>query len=425
MRIASLLLSTLLALSACTPVGPGSTQTISQEQTLKLEDEIYEGEIRTVRLFPAGAPLSPAVTQLGQWDLLLEFDDLTTDRDTYNVRIIHCNYNWTQSTLQDLDFMRDYNEIPITNVQLSADTHIPYVHYSLKLPPVKIPGNYVAVVYRGTDKLDLILSRRFMVYDTRVTFAKDGNLIGAGSVADLSQQINFTINHKNVDIPNPLLDVHVSMRQNQRWDNCVTDLKPSFVRDIEKELEYRFFDESKMFKGGNEFRFFDLRSLLNPGRNVGYVDKRTKPYEVFIARDKSRSVEAYAQYDEMNGNYLVDNYDFRDPAYTQYAYVNFSLLSKPVDGDVFVSGAFNNWRHDKSNRMAYDSAQGIYKARVLLKQGWYDYQYTVRSQTLPPYHFEGSHFQTENAYEIFVYFRPFQPRADLLIGYIRLEQNPR
>ena len=51
--------------------------------------------------------------------------------------------------------------------------------------------------------------------------------------------------------------------------------------------------------------------------------------------------------------------------------------------------------------------------------------YVGKSATLPPYYFEGTHFETENEYEILIYYRAFQPQADLLIGYIRLEQNPR
>lgn len=410
---------------ACTPLSPAGTTSTPNAKVLRLADMEYEKEIKTVKLYRRGSPLSPAVTEAGQWDLLLEFDDLAQDLDTYNASLIHCNYDWTASNLQDLDFMRDYNEFPLNNAQLSADTHIPYVHYWFQLPPVKLPGNYVVIVYRGTDKSDLILSRRFMVYDNQVSFAKDGKLIGPGSVADLNQQINFTINHGNLNILNPMMDVHVNIRQNQRWDNYVSDVKPSFIRDIEKELEYRFFDEEKMFKGGNEFRFFDLRSLINPGRNVGHVDRKIKPYEVYIARDKSRRDEVYSQYNEMNGNYLIDNYDFRDLAYTNYAWVNFSLSSKPVSGEVYVAGAFNDWRLDQTNKMSYDTANQIYTSRILLKQGWYDYQYYLKSRNLPPYHFEGSFYQTENLYEIFVYFRPFQPRADLLVGYIRLEENPR
>lgn len=415
----------LVAFSGCTPISTTSTSPSGNAKILRMEDMVYEKEIRTVRLFRRGSPLSPAVIQLGIWDLVLEFDDIAEDRDTYNASVLHCNYDWTASGLQDLDFMRDFNEFPLNNAELSADTQIPYVHYSFPVPPVKLPGNYVLMVYRGSDKQDLILTRRFMVYDNRVTFSKDGSLIGPGTIADVNQQLNFTVNHSNIDILNPLTDVHVNIRQNQRWDVYVENIKPSFVRDIEKELEYRFFDENRMFKGGNEFRFFDIRSLRNPGRNVSHVDRSKKPYNVFLARDKSRRDEAYAQYDEINGNFLIENYDFGDLSYTDYAWIHFTLATRPVAGEVYVAGAFNNWRFDNTNLMRYDSTQNAYTSRILLKQGWYDYQYVVRSKDLPPYYFEGTYFQTENFYEVFVYYRPFQPRADLLIGYVQLKENAR
>jgi hypothetical protein len=414
-----------IVLSACVPLSPSGTTPTANSKVLRLEDAIYEKEIKTVRLYRRGIPLAPAVTQMGVWDLLLEFDDMAENRDTYNASVLHCNFDWSISNLQELDYMRDFNEFPLNNAQLSADTHIPYVHYLFQLPAVKLPGNYVLIIYRGTDKEDLILSRRFMVYDTQVSLRRDDNLVGSGRVADVNQQINFTINHSDVTILNPMTEVHVSMRQNHRWDNYVTDLRPSFIREIEKELEYHYFDENQMFKGGNEFRFFDLRSLIGPGRNVDRVDRKKKPYEVYLVRDKSKRGEAYAQYDEMNGNYLIENYDFRDPAYTNYAWVNFELSSRPVEGDVYVQGAFTNWRLDRDNRMTYDTAAQSYKARLFMKQGWYDYQYYVQSQKLPYYYFEGSYFQTENVYEIFVYYRPLKPRADLLIGYVKLAENKR
>jgi hypothetical protein len=388
-------------------------------------DIAYEPEIMTVQLHPGNAPIEPAVTPLGNWDLLLQFDDMRNQRDNYYARIVHCNFDWTKSELQDLDFMSMYNEFPINNAEFSVDTHIPYVHYWLNLPPVKLPGNYVVVVYRGSNKDDIILSRRFMVYTNQVTFTSEGNLLGPGNLASVTQQLNFTINYKDVEILNPMVDVHVNISQNHRWDNVIRDAKPSFVREIEKELEYRFFEESKMFSGGSEFRFFDLRSLNYPGRNVATVTKNVKPFEAYIAKDKSRAIEAYSQYDDLNGAYKIENLDYRDIVFANYVNVNFALASPPVKGDVFVTGAFTNWNLTAENKMSYDSAQSIYTSRMLLKQGWYDYQYVVRSKELPYYHFEGSHFETENYYEVFVYHKPYQPRADLLIGYIRVEKNPR
>jgi hypothetical protein len=38
---------------------------------------------------------------------------------------------------------------------------------------------------------------------------------------------------------------------------------------------------------------------------------------------------------------------------------------------------------------------------------------------------EGSHFETENLYEVLIYYRPFRPNADLLVGYYQLPVNGR
>ncbi|HEY0656746.1 MAG TPA: DUF5103 domain-containing protein [Chryseosolibacter sp.] len=415
-------------LSSCTPIGQTSTGAAS-DKTLQLSDRAYEPQIKTIKLHPAfnepQANLLPAVAKLGQPNLLLEFDDLRAERDTYYARIIHCNYDWSRSMLQDLEFLAEFNEFPVNNFEFSIDTHIPYVHYWFNIPAVKLPGNYVVVVYRASDKEDIVLSRRFMVYDTRIAFSNERNLIGAGNIAKLNQQINFTIGYGSIDLINPLETVNVAIRQNQRWDNMATNVKPSFVREIEKQLEYRFFDDSKMFKGGNEFRFFDLRSLASPGRNVDFVKNNVKPFQATLVKDKSRQYEAYAQYLDLNGGFINDNYDYRDASFSNYAEVNFRLLSPKLNGDVYVTGAFNYWNLGAENKMSYDSIQKQYTSTFLLKQGWYDYQYYVKSKSLPAYHLEGSHFETENKYEIFVYYRSQRPNADLLIGYLALEKNER
>jgi hypothetical protein len=416
-------------LTCCVPVSQTGSSAQNTTKKLQLTDRVYENNIKTVRIFPADASpfaqLQPAVTALGRWNLVLEFDDLHTDRDNYYLRIVHCHQNWTKSSLMDLDFLNDYNEFPINDFEFSLDTWIPYVHYYTLLPPVKLPGNYVAVVYRGSDKDDIILSKRFMVYDPKVTFTRDGRLISSGSAATRNQQINFTVNYKNLAFINPVETVNVTIRQNQRWDNLAQEVKPGFVRENVQELEYRFFSDTDMFKGGNEFRFFDLRSLNYPGRNVAYMDRSKLPWTAYIEKDKSRSHEVYSQYPDYNGGYLIDNYDYRRTNASNYINVAFTLASPKADGEVHVTSAFTQWHTDANTRMQYDSTKQEYTASFLLKQGWYDYQYVVKSKTLPAYFFEGSHFQTENLYEVFVYYRSLQPIADLLIGYMKFEENPR
>ena len=77
------------------------------------------------------------------------------------------------------------------------------------------------------------------------------------------------------------------------------------------------------------------------------------------------------------------------------------------------------------NKMIYDPARGVYQGRQILKQGWYDYQYLVKNDTIPPNYLEGDHFETENQYEIFVYFSPMNGRGQQLVGYTSVVLNKR
>ena len=51
---------------------------------------------------------------------------------------------------------------------------------------------------------------------------------------------------------------------------------------------------------------------------------------------------------------------------------------------------------------------------------YYDYMYAVQSETLPYDYFEGSNFQTQNNYEILLYYRSPARNYDELIGYKRI-----
>lgn len=414
----------LILVLSCCPV-----LTFSQNaKQLEFKDKAYEEEIKTILLYPYFGNQwdynRPGVVALRDQRLVLEFDDLRENVDRYYGKILHCHQDWTPSDLADLDYLPEYNEFPINDYEYSIDTYINYVHYTTEVPPVKLPGNYLLVVYREGNPEDIILSKRFMVFENRVQFDRTGSLVSGGSTANLNQQINFTITYKNMELINPMQSVNVSIRQNQRWDNMATEVKPGFLREFEHELEYRFYDDAKMFKGGNEFRFFDLRSLNYPGRNVSSINKKARPYEAYIATDKSRNGEVYSQYEDRNGRFILDNLDYNTPLTSNYVFVNFALQAPTSKPDkIFVRGAFNYWGDEKENEMVFDNTQKEYTARFLLKQGYYDYTYWTESKTLSPFFLEGSHFQTQNGYEIFVYYREFRQRADLLIGYIRIEEN--
>jgi len=413
--------SILIILAAQSAVG---------QKTLVFADQSYEEEIRTVLVYPeAGVVrnnLRSAVASLQNQNLVLEFDDLQGERSNYYVKLIHCNADWTKSSLLDLDFLSDYNEFPITEYDLSSNVSIGYIHYYFKIPAVKLPGNYLLVAYRENDEDDILLSKRFMVYSNEASIFQDNQIQGGGTLRTSNQQLNFKVNYSRLDIINPMETVHTVIRQNQRWDNLRIDIRPSFIREDKRELEYRFFDQDNQFMAGNEFRFVDFRSLNSPGQNTGRLDRSKRPFHLSVQTDRSRENQAYAQYPDLNGNFVIENLDYRDAATSgDYVFVTFTLDSPPINGQVYLLGAMNNWSHSAESKMSFRKDQNLYETTLLLKQGLYNYQYWVESKNNNGFQIEGSHFETENSYEIFVYYRPFRPNADLLIGYFPIQVNAR
>ena len=98
-------------------------------------------------------------------------------------------------------------------------------------------------------------------------------------------------------------------------------------------------------------------------------------------------------------------------------------LKKPLevdDGDVYLFGGMTEFQIDPAFKMEYDAANKRYHARILLKQGFYNYQYAFVSDAEPDTidlsEIEGDWFETENDYYILVYYRPFGSRYDQLVG---------
>ena len=89
-------------------------------------------------------------------------------------------------------------------------------------------------------------------------------------------------------------------------------------------------------------------------------------------------------------------------------------------------GELTDWTKQEEARLLFDTERGVYSGRLLLKQGYYNYYYALKpaaSAAPDASFFEGSHFETDNIYDILVYYRPPGARADLLIGYERLFFN--
>lgn len=402
---------------------------VNAQKVLRTDDFIYEEGIKTALLYPGTGSnnakqvdmLNPPIISLTKPStLVLEFDELGDDMQNYYVKIFNCNADWSISQLNPIQFLNEYNEYQITERAASFNTRIPYIHYKFFLPRVKTSGNFLVMVYRDMDDKDFIITKRFMVFEDNIVIAPEVKFSMAPSERNTSQQVDFHINYSGYEIINPLQNLKVMVRQNFRWNNSISSLKPSFVSEDMKKLDYIFFNNENAFKGVNEFRFFDIRSNRFSGVNVANVRFDPNKTEVTLGEDRSKSGQAYSLVpDHMNGKFAIENYESGDrEIQPDYVFVTFVLDSKPVDGKIFVLGELSNWNLDPNFEMKYNTAINKYMCRVLLKQGYYNYRYVLANgNTVDETYFEGSHSATQNIYDILAYFRPFGSLSDKLIGY--------
>lgn len=390
---------------------------------------IYEDNIKTVLLYPEALTddkqqlLKPAIIHIQQQQpLVLEFDELSESSSNFSAKIIHCNFDWTVSQLNEIEYMNEVNRFQIRNLQTSFNTKTAYTHYSFALPKVKLAGNYVLMVYKDNDEDDIILTKRFIVFENKVIIQTEIKASSSPTERDRNQQIDFNLDYKNFELVNPREQIKVIIRQNYRWDNAITYLKPNFTREGDKILEYKFFNLENNFRGANEFRKFDMRSIRFLGFNIANINISDTLVQMRLETDVSRNGGSYFRMTDLNGGFFVGHYESgRGVTEADYVKVRFSLKSSiPMQEEVYVAGAFNDWQALPENKMTFDAEKQLYTTDILLKQGEYNYQFAINNplrRKLETGFWEGDFYNTENQYEIIVYYRPFGSRADTVIAY--------
>ncbi|AFM04151.1 hypothetical protein Fleli_1752 [Bernardetia litoralis DSM 6794] len=408
-----------------------NTETYYQDMSFKTEDFIYDPYIKTVRLYPNQNPLQaaqleqPIIPLSQQIPLILTFDELASDARVYKAKIIRCESDWTESTLPTMEYLSVYNDFLIRDYDFSINTKVPFVHYKFEIPKVKISGNYVVKVF-FQDEENLILTKRFMVFEesTSIGFEQIPSVGGESSL--FSQQFNLSVNYTAISgVVNPNKQFKVVVRQNYRWQNAIYNLKPTFVKDHQKTLEFTSLTESQCFLGSNEFRLFDIRTQRKFGWGVDSVRYQKNSDHVFLRSEKSRSNLAYGtRLEDFNGQFYIENSETPEESATEadYAYVNFVLESQKLNNDVYIIGGLTDWKINSLFKMRYVNEGGYYTAEVLLKQGIYNYFYTtINDKKEVDYSpLENNYRQTENTYDVLIYYRPMSSRTDYLVGYRKI-----
>ena len=407
--------------------------TLSFSQTDKnfvYENKIYLPNIKTVLCYNSTREQSLPVIQLNSSETItFSFDDLLAGTKNYWYSIEHCTSDWQPSRISTIDYLGGFNDDRIIYYRYSSNTTRKYTHYELNFPNTqiqpKIGGNYLLKVYLDGDKNQPVISQRFYIVDNQVAVAAE--VTKSMQVADRNtkQKINFTINH-SMPIPNPYQDLKAIVMQNFNSNTAQLNTRPSFIRP--NQLVFNDLTTND-FWGDNEFRKFDTRSLRYKADNVKDIYRDSESVNVMLFQDAPRNTGAFAnQYDE-NGNFFIKNTDGRDDkTEAEYMGVLFTLNAPApsANGDAYVIGRFNNYTLSKENKMIYDAGRKQFYVNIMLKQGLYDYEYAWynnETKTLESQPFEGSFFETENTYQVFVYYRRPGARWETLVGFANISNK--
>ena len=396
------------------------------------QNSVYHEEIKSVQLYREGNELSNPVIELGSdTKLVLKFDDLAEDVKNYSYTIIHCDVNWNESFIQQSEYMSGFPDNPFKDYAMSYNTTVKFVNYQLRIPnedcSPKFSGNYALVVFEDNNRENLVLIQRFYVVEPLVRIEGQVKKATFDPFNGENQEVDFKIYNEQLKLLNPTEDIKVVLMQNRRWDNAIRDLKPSFIHDNVLDYDY---NKENVFPGGNEFRYFDIRTIRHPGENVSDIKFFRPYYHATLLPDEIRTNKIYRTYKEMNGNFVIESQDRVTDYDTEcdYEFVHFYLpmQSQLVGGTVNVFGALTGWNVNKTNEMKWNFERAGYDLTLMLKQGYYNYQYVYvpeDAKKADSVSLEGSFFVTENDYQIFAYFHDISSRYDRLVGFITINSN--
>jgi hypothetical protein len=397
----------------------------------RFENYTYVPYIKTIQLTANGFEIGDPVININNPNefLFLSFDDIESGYKNFSYTIIHCNSNWEPSNLFISDYIQGYNEVNITKFSYSVNTHLKYTHYESSFPTndFKIikTGNYLLKVYRDFDPNQVVFTRRFMVYSDQMLIYTDFHRPSITTDRNYKQEIDFKIVYQNLKINDLFSDIKVIVLQNGRWDNARYGLTPTFIKDNELVYDY---DDKTVFNGGNEFRYFDCRNLQLKNNRVLQIDFKDSLYHVYLTDDTKRAFKRYSIDFDINGKYYIKNQNgYTGNTDADYVWVHFYLKNNLInDGDVYLFGALTDWNFNKQYKLKYNETTSNYELTLLLKQGYYNYLYTVLSDgsnsgddTI----IEGNFFETENEYWIAVYARLMGTNYEQLLGFKRLVVN--
>ena len=380
---------------------------------------VHSKQIRTLQTIVDNDPLLPPILQMGKFQHIeISWDEMSHEYHRYIYHIQHCEADWTPSEgIFESDFLQGHNDQPVEDYETSFNTIQLYTHYSISFPnketSLRMSGNYRVLFYEEGEDIDNpVLEACFCVSEKNASIRTEISSNTDIDFNDAHQQLTLGVDFGTLSVVNPEQEFHMVVLQNRFWEGRVEN--PQYNMRKSNGIEFTH-NRDLIFPAGNEFHKFEI---LDINRTAMGVDRMEwfEPYHhaTLFAQKPPHNYD----YDEdQNGVYVLRSSDDEDDATTaEYILVHFTLDTPRLQGgDVYVCGQWTNGTFDPECRMEYDELNHCYEKAVLLKQGYYEYQFVQedggRARTMGDFH------ETENEYLILLYHRAQGERTDRLVNY--------
>ena len=350
----------------------------------------------------------------------ISFDVLSGFEYDLYYQIEHCDFNWKKSQLLKSEYLLGFDDVKIENYYSSFNTYQIYTHYNVNFPnsntKFKKSGNYIIKIL--DEYGEELFSRKFILFEnlatvqTQIKRSRDIEFIQG------KQVVNFEVNPIGIQFNNPNKTVKVKVFKNNELNYVIDDIKPQY--NLGKKLIYKY-DSELSFWGGNEYLYFENKFVRNTNIKIRGYDLNDI-YSNYLYTDFPRKNKKYTYNPDINGGFLFDvNNSARPEFEADYVNIHF-YLKKPEflekDTKIYIVGDFNNYEISDNYIMTFNPRNSQYEAILKLKQGFYNYKYvSVNSNGKIIYgNIDGNYDETENEYNVIVYYRNFGERYDRVVG---------
>ena len=375
-------------------------------------------DVRTIQLYPTDREGALPIMDLNSpQTLTLEFDLMSERGEALSVYFYHADRSWSRD-LAPSQFLESFQHDNVVGYSISSGTQVPFVHYEYRFPndaiQFLISGNYIVRVTEQGNEEEVLFEKAFFVTEQAagLEFLTDKVMIGGYGYPSI-QPIAFLRPPSGIE--GNIFNYNVCFVRNGRFDMARCADRPSLMNQPDLEFylepEYSFEPEGAPY-------YLDLSSL-RASPSIAASDFTQSPYMIVLEPD-------FARFGGTPVNQLLTGQTVVSSAVrmadadirAEYVLARFAYVppdERRLDGEVILTGSFNDWRYDPANQLSWVPEEGRYETTMLIKQGQYEYRYVARDRRLIRA-LRGNMPRAENQYAAMVYYDDVSLNTDRLIA---------